>query len=793
MSVRRIVALAASISVIVLAPERWAFGQQNDQSTASSSAGLEEIIVTARRREERLQTVPLAITAFSSEAIKQHNVQDMEGLQHFVPSLTVNTSQGRDNVSLYLRGQGPTTSADPAVVTYFADVPIPAPPLTPSSGAQPGMFFDLDNVQVLKGPQGTLFGKNTTGGAVLISPHRPTNAFGGYGQITLGDYNLHDEEIALNVPVVSDKVLVRVSGHVRQRDGFTTNLVSGKDLDNEDYYAWRGSLILRPTDDFENYTVVSGLYSHNNGSGIQLVALNSLHAVAAVPGIGPVTLGPLPNAASFVQAGPGLPFLELTAAGKLVGLTFYPNLNAIFAQMQSLDPRHTMIGPANPISVIENLQVINTSRWDISDDVALKNIVSYTIERNDIAENYAGLPVALFINGRGGDAVRYSQYTEELQLSGRAVEDKLNWVVGGYLSFLHPVGHQSQSSCMLCTADVAVSSWSVSNLGETQRSQGLYGQATYDLSGFSDALDGLKLTGGYRYTWDYRSDFVNRPAVNVHTAGSGSFQSPSWTIGIDDQLDPNTLLYLSWRRGYKSGGFNIFTGNPAQFKYLPEIVKVVEVGLKSDWDIAGIKARTNLAAYHNDFTNMQRAFLDPSNPTAAVVINAGTAQQDGIEVEGTMVPVENVEVTGSYAYSHSKFGQLKDPLGNSIAGQTFPNMPLNKLELNARYHLPIDKELGDLSIGMDWSYQSHVTYTQAAGGDPLGIIGSYSLYNLRIDWNRIAGQPVDGAFYITNLTDTVYRAGGLDVYSALGFTSALYNPPRMFGVQLRYRFGAEAE
>lgn len=793
MSVRRMVLLTASVSVLAMAPERGAWGQQNAQATASGSSGLEEIIVTARRREERLQSVPLAITAFTPQAIREHNVQEMEGLQHFVPSLSVNTSQGRDNISVYIRGQGPTVTADPAVVTYFAEVPIPAPPLEPSSGAQPGMFFDLDNIQVLKGPQGTLFGKNTTGGAVLIGPQKPTNDFGGYGQLTLGDYNLHDEEFALNVPIVSEKVLFRAAAHIRQRDGFTENLSTGRNLDDEDYYNWRTSLTLRPTDDFENYTTISGSYSDHNGSGIQLIAVDPTHAVATVPGIGPVTLGPLPGAVSLVQAGPGKPFLEFNAGRKLIGLAFYPNLNKVFAQIQSLGPRQVMDGPNDPVSIINNLLITNESRYDISDDVALKNILSYGIQTTTIAENYAGTPFALFANGRAGDAVRYSQYTEEPQFSGKAINDRLSWVAGGYMSFVHPVGDQVQSSCMLCTADVPVSAWTPANLRESQRSLALYSQGTYDLAGLSDYLKGLKLTVGYRYTWDYRSDFVNRPAIGVFAAGSGTYQAPSWIIGLDDQIDPQTLLYLSWRRGYKSGGFNVFTGNPATFKYKPEIVKVVEVGVKSDWAVAGMKVRTDFSAYHNDFTNNQRAFVDPTNPTGAVIINAGTAQQDGIELEGTLIPIEGLEISGSYSYSHSKFGQEKDPLGNNLSGQSFPNTPLNKFDLNARYHLPIDKDWGDLSIAADWGYQSHVLFTQSPGYDPLGIIGSYSLYNLRLDWNNIAGEPLDGAFYVTNLTNTVYRVGGLDVYSALGFTSALYNPPRMFGVQLRYRFGSEAE
>jgi len=804
MNTRNSTAFLCATSILAFGSASPAHAQQAAQPTASNSSGLEEIVVTARRKEERLQTVPIAITALTAEQIERKNVHDLEGLQHLVPSLTVSTSTTRDAINVYIRGVGPTTSADPAVVTYFDDIPLPQPANVTgagSSGAQPGLFFDVD-AQVLKGPQGTLFGKNTTGGALLLLPKQPTNKFEGYGQITLGDYNRHDFEAVVNVPIVEDKVLLRVGGQVARTDGFTKNLTSGKDLDNVAYENWRVSLTLRPTDDLENETVYYGLHSNNNGTGIKAIELNTQSVITHVAALGglPLTNGPLPGAVSFVPLGTGNPFLQFNAQGKLLGLTLYPNLNQIFAKLESLGPHEVMNGPLDPLSVYREWGIINKTRYDITDDIAFHNTLSYLVEKVEVAGDYAGLPLPYFDDGVPGDGAQWSQYTEEPQLSGKSFTDKLDWFVGMYLSFEHPVGAQLGQNCVLCAASTPISTYGPNAIGETQRSQAVYGQTTYDMSGVSDVLDGLKFTGGYRYTWDYRSDYSNRTTVSagvpttIRATGSGPYHSPSWLMSAEYRFDPETLAYLSWRRGYKSGGFNVFTADPAHFQFKPEIVKVVEMGLKKDWNIDGIKARTNVAAFHNDFTNLQAAFSDPSNPNAAVVINAGKAEQDGLELEGQIIPIDGLEISGFYSYDYSKYLTYIGPSGENLSNTTFPNIPLNKFDLNVRYYIPIDESLGTLSASADWSYQSHSRVQPSGGFDPLGNAGSYSLFNLGVDWEHVMDSPIDASAFITNLTDTVYRVGGLNVFpSVLAFDAAVYNPPRMFGVRLRYNFGPDAK
>ncbi len=233
-----------------------------------------EIVVTARRREEKLQQVPIAVTALSAKALDRQHIENTTDLAYIVPSLTAYSDTGRDEQYFTMRGIT-NQPGGPGVVAYFNEVPDLNAPQLGGSGATggaagPGRFFDLDNVQVLKGPQGTLFGKNTIGGAILIYPKKPADDYSGYAQATFGNYADIELEGAVNVPVVPGKLLLRLSGQRAQRDGFTTDIRNGKDLDNRDYWVGRLSVVMRPVDGLENYLVVDDIYSHTNGSSFIL-------------------------------------------------------------------------------------------------------------------------------------------------------------------------------------------------------------------------------------------------------------------------------------------------------------------------------------------------------------------------------------------------------------------------------------------------------------------------------------------------------------------------------------------
>lgn len=256
--------LYCSSALFLAAFPHVAQAQGQDASAVSN-----DIVVTAQRRDERAQDVPIAITAFSPERLQQQGVSEPQNLQATVPSLVVgnNGNPSREAQSFTIRGQGATFQASPGVVVYLNEVPLPAAISLPQQGGA-GNFVDLQNVQVLNGPQGTLFGRNTTGGAVLLVPQKPTNDFEGYVQAKIGNYDNQQFEGAVNVPIVDDKVLLRVAGAYQDRDGYTYDEVWDKNRDNMHWYSGRVGLTLKPFEDFENYTMAYGAYSKNDGSGV---------------------------------------------------------------------------------------------------------------------------------------------------------------------------------------------------------------------------------------------------------------------------------------------------------------------------------------------------------------------------------------------------------------------------------------------------------------------------------------------------------------------------------------------
>ena len=338
----------------------------------------------------------------------------------------------------------------------------------------------------------------------------------------------------------------------------------------------------------------------------------------------------------------------------------------------------------------------------------------------------------------------------------------------------------------------------------TQRTEALYGQASYDLGDLWAWFDGLKLTAGLRYTWDYRSDqndiYVasaggkcgERPGFFVPDcalATSGRFHAPTWTFGLDYQLDPRTLLYATGRRGYKSGGFNLNTPDHSEFSsFQPEFVTDVEIGLKTDWTLFGVRGRTDIDAFHTDYTDIQRAISVLINGLSSPVTeNAAVATIEGVELEGTILPTARTELSFGYSYLASRYDKYTSPTLGDLSGLRFPFTPKNKLSLTGRYHLPIRADWGDLSLAATYLLQSSVD--AGPDFDQSGVIEGYDLVNLRLDWKRAMGSGFDASLFVTNAADTVYRTRVSALYNIFGIAGADYGEPRIFGIQLSYRFG----
>jgi iron complex outermembrane receptor protein len=733
---------------------------------------LDEVVVTARRREERLQATPVSVTTFNAAQLTERNITSSQDLGLYVPSLVLNNNAGVAP-GFVLRGQGVTLGAGPGVVAYFAEVPVPSGQNATGAfqgGTGPGTFYDLENLQVLKGPQGTLFGRNTTGGAILFTPQKPRNDYDGYLRLTFGDYNWREEEGALNLPVVPDKLMLRVAADISMREGYTRDVgpyFQGQDYDNRDFWGLRASTVFRPTEDFENYAILTSLYRHETGTGGSVIAVK--------PG--------------------GL------------AIEAFPAIAAYLPVQQALGPRKTELSSAQ-IDKQWTYGVLDIARYDLDDDHVLKNIAGYMVEKNAtgiIDVDNSPFPIQDTFAPKDW-AGAGEQFSDELQLSGKSADGRLQWTLGGYLEYDKPTDRpQYGVSIPIQTASGAYQSNLIVTEGSTtQRTQALYGQATYDLGGLWPGLNGFRLTAGYRYTWDYRSDVSNIYSLTsdgscIERTGyrfpecelgkSGHFHAPTWTFGLDYQALPDTLLYVTGRRGYKSGGFNLNTPEHSIYStFQPELVTDVEIGAKSDWTLSGIRGRTNLDLFHTDYTDIQRAVSVLINGLSSPVTeNAAVATIQGVEFEGAVIPWPDVELSFAYSYLSSKYNRYYSPVLGDLSGLAFPFAPKNKVSLTGRYRLPVPAAWGDVNLGASWLLQSSVD--AGSDFDATNIIQGYGLINLRLDWDGIAGSDFDAALFVTNAADTVYKIRVSGLYNIFGVAGASYGEPRIFGVQLHYRFG----
>lgn len=821
------IALVGTTALTIVSPT---FAQQAQRADVDTDT----IVVTARRSEERLQDVPISITVFSQEQLSNRNVVTGTDLATYTPSLTVNNRFGSDNATFALRGFVQEIGTAPSVGVYFADVVSPRGGATgfPSGdGAGPGSFFDLQNVQILKGPQGTLFGRNTTGGAILLVPQKPTDRLEGFVEGSVGNYDMRRIQGVVNVPL-ADTLRIRLGVDRQTRDGTIRNLapVGPRRISDVDYVAVRASIVADLTPDLENYTILSYSQSDTKGSVSAISYCNP--AIAPFNPLDQSTIAPnffVPSACENLA--------EQRKAG------FYSAFSAV----------------RKPQSKVEVWQAINTTTWQATDNLTVKNIVSYARQKQflrasvfgiyatvhpNLAASYAVYPNAQFtfseINPIPGRPVsNQSTFTEELQFQGRSTDGSLTWQAGGYMELSNPIGlfgNQTAGSInctdvdnFQCTDVLAPSVFGFPvgvvnyTTGRTKfRNYGLYAQSTYSLS------DQIKITGGIRYTWDkVRTD--SQLIVNNIIGGSpiprcllastslpecrleaqNSSGKPTWLLGLDYTPTQNLLAYAKYTRGYRAGG--IKTDAPIEYlTFAPEKVDSYEIGLKAT--IPGqIRGNLNIAGFYNDFQNQQLQFGFTPRPGTGLVptagpINAGKSRIYGFEVEANVSPLEGLRLEANYAYLKTEIKSIVQPTlpatsPYSVSGFIAPGdelllSPKHKLVLGANYTLPLDDSIGSISFGANYIYTSKQLsnyidrlFAPATGGVDIGTLRPTNIVNLNASWTSVAGAPVDISFFMTNLTKQKYYTFVNGVITATGFESANLGEPRTYGVRLKYRFG----
>jgi iron complex outermembrane receptor protein len=737
-------------AVIGVAP---GISRAQDAPKADAPDAVGEVVVSARRVTENLEKVPVADTVVSSKDLKHQDIQDYNDLAATVPSLT-SFSTYRDNFSVAIRGQGGGVGgAGAAVETYFDEVPLPRNRNNASGGGGPGSFFDLDSVEVLKGPQGTLFGRNSTGGAVLLTTKKPTNDFDGYIEGGYGSYNNRELSGAVNLPIVDDKLLLRIAATTRDRDGFThtdsaPGYPNGKWLDSTSYDVVRATLTFKPTDKIKNDIVVDSDNSNNSAPS---------------------------NILAYVSPG--------SLAAKL-----YPGIFQVLAEQQKLGPRDQAAISSDQSSHKYTLTASDVFSYEVTPNFTLRNLFSYSHEANSQVIDADGTIYPIFASQKVISPFYNDLITEEVQARGQAFDNRLKWSTGLYLDS-NPLPAYTDS------VYVALGTPSLTVMRTGGNTQAVYGQASYAIT------DKLTATAGLRQTWTFnqaQSRIGLSPttgACGAPPAGtdatctvsrSGRTSATTWTLGLDYQLTNNTLAYVASRRGFRDGGFNTSVTDPSLYAYAPEFVTDEEIGVKSTYQLFGdVRARTNADIYHQDYDAVQVSLEALQNGALiSYTGNGGDARIWGAEFEGWLYPTRNLEFSANFDWLDFAYTRLNPNAQTAlILAQQTNGRPKWKYGFGGRYHLPLGDRVGEVSLGANWNWIGQ-------NGDnsvPLGVRPAYGLLNISADWDGIAGKPIDLSFFMTNALDKVYEVGGY-VFPSFGTTTITYGEPRMVGFRVRYSF-----
>lgn len=772
-------ALAGSASVMIaLSQCPVAFAQEvNAPAEARES---DEIVVTARRREESLSRVPASVSVLSADDLDALSIQSESDLQRAIPGVTIRESLSSNQLNYSLRGQSVEafSSSSPGVLSYVNEFQ--------ASGTSASSLYDLSSIQVVRGPQGTLFGRNTTGGAVLYTTARPEQEFGGSIVARVGDYDLRAVDAVVNLPIVEDRVMLRLAGSFMERDGYQFNDFRNEHLGSVDAQSGRLTLLLRPTDTIENVTMFQSDSSGGNNVGSPIYNVYPCSASSPAACLyDPTGLGA--GWAPYLAANPG------TFPGGLVS----------FADLQnSRGPYHVSLNSFMDHDG-EQQTLTNTTTIELSPSLTLKNIAGWSDGFTSDTTDVDGTPYAIYTNGPIEDldhtVYESTQYSNELQLQGTAFAGDLSYILGAYYGFerrnfyiptaffdFRPIGGPPP----IATKDNE----------QENTTTGLFVHGTLDLSSLTGA-DGLSMSAGYRHTWEEVEARHLPRSVYFGISSDGlqeTFDNPSWNLGLEYQATDNLLLYATTRGSWRSGGFNtnsqLFPGTIATggAEFAPETTTDVELGLKYRGLLGGVPAVFNLALFDQTIEDIQRVVyvnLPIYGPTA-LTANIPEAQVRGVEIQAQLEPTDWLTVGFNVAYTDAEFTKNQATIFSvTNTFGPYPDTPEWSTSAFVQVELPVPPSLGDVSFRADVYDQTAFFYSsQNDTINPGSELPGYTLVNLRLNWDSIGGSNVGVSAFMNNATDEVYYTGGLALGSVLGLNQALPGRPRMTGVELRVAY-----
>lgn len=715
--------------------------------------GVRTIIVTAQRREESLQDVPLAISALDAQRISESGFNDVEDLSSAVPNLNISALWGTSSPKVFMRGIGNNNfnqTAESKVAIYLDQVYLSAP------SGQLFQMYDLERIEILRGPQGTLYGKNATGGAISVYSQLPGDLFEGYAKAGYGNWNAFDIEGAMTVPM-GDTLSMRVAGTYQRRDGYITDLGTGQDVNNLDQWAARAIMRWQPSPDVDIRLNVHGGSSnttHNNSvhRGIFDPAQLALGNTVKLPG-------------------------NAIVAGQGVDIFGYRDPNP--------DPYvNTYEGPT--FANIDLFGVSLVGDFTFGSGYTLTSVTGYETSQRHVLQEGNGAPSTIFTIDWGPSD--FESISQELRLASPS-GDAFSWVLGGFI--FHERGDVDNFY------DLTDASFA---LGGIEAFDQFYVQTTDTYAAFAqvelEVTDRLNLTLGGRINHEKRD--LDHSSFGTDQNGNNLLPGPLFDISLEESwtewsgraalsydFSDDIMGFVSVNRGFTSGGFNTGAFNDpvgALRIYDPEIVISYETGLRTT--ILDNRVQFNVTGFIYDYSDLQVFTFTAGG--LQFIENASDASIKGLEFDLQALVTENFEVGGSLGILDSEYknfnrtntGTTEDLSGNRLIGA--PNSQFN---LYGRYTLPTS--VGDFVLRGDFTYTGNRYYDERELVE-LSSEGATVNLDARLAWTS-TDEAIEVAVWAKNLTNEVNIIDVVEV-GLFGYQNVWYNTPRTYGLSVGYRF-----
>jgi iron complex outermembrane recepter protein len=726
--------------------------QPTTNSGQTSESSLEEIIVTAEKRNTDLQRTAISMTALSGKTLDEEQVRSLNDITDLAPNFQIGSVDGYQQITI--RGIGIenyTPAFDSTVSVNVNGVNVSRPI------AQATSLFDVAQIEVLRGPQGTLYGRNATAGSVNINTTLPTDEISGYGKVIVGNYQDVEVEGAVGGPIIDHVLLVRVAGFSESRGGYGVNLVTGSPVDNKIAQGARATVVFTPFADFKA-TLIAERYTDNDNDGTE-------HYFGAV---------------------------GLSGRPGALGL---PPTFQVFGGYTTTNPWNIANG-VDPKFQLDTTTFTGTLDWDL-EPFSFRSISGYRGQDSYQATSISAGSVNVLQFDSGEPAY---QFSEELQ--AHYDSSRLHATVGIY--YFSEEDHYAPAAILasgqylnliipLPVARPPAQMFDFLELGglfETE-AEAAFAQATYDVVG------GLSVTAGIRYSYEHKKLFqsfgvmVDEPYVGSDTPRPPGIEVPAETFtattpkfGLQYQLDPETMAYLTYSKGFKAGGFD--TGTDPASRFQPELLTDYELGVKSAW--LDNRLTTDVDGFFYDYSNLQVSELIG---VSTATVNAAAAHVYGIEAEFRAVPIDSLTINGYMTWLHARYTNYfgADPAlpllttNSDFSGKALNNSPDFTAHLSVQYAWPLYG--GSLALRGEANYSSK--YFFAPDNLPLLSQGAYTKGDAFLTYTSEQRWYTTG--FVRNVSNAATKVSGIVNNSFVGnVVQGSYAPPRTFGLEVGYRF-----